>query len=126
MNPQKKLMTALFAIACLALCASVFAQGITFTTGQPLNHMLNVCLDKADAIEILKAHEKDGYEAAKEVWEKKEKCDTLPVSGPKVGRVVFSIRSEGKDVKVVEIVGDEVVGYFITSSPVEAKRDRNA
>ena len=123
------IMPWVFTVALLIVSAIASLPALAelrFTVGQPLHHMLDLCLDKADAIEILTVHEKEGFEKAKEVWEKKEKCNTLPVSGPKVGNVVFSIRFDGKEVKVVEIVGDEVLGYFLTSAPVDAKRDRDA
>lgn len=120
---MKKLITFLFALAACAVAASpAFAS---FKTGETLNHMLSVCVEKKDAIEIVETDVAKGYEAAAEVWNAKEYCMTLPVQGPAVGKVVHSakVKRDGKEVTVfvVEIVVDgKVQAYFLTTLPVQA------
>lgn len=104
------------------------APPIPFSLGQTLSQGLSVCLDKKDAIELVEIDAEKGVVAASEAFEKKERCAGVPVFGPTVGRVVFSVRAtrDGRPatVKVVEILsGETVLGYFITTAPVSAKVD---
>lgn len=127
----RKFMVGLFAFACFSLCMSVFAED-RFSPGEKLSHSLSVCLDKQDAIEILNAENKGGYEAASKVWESKDGCGTVVVQGgPTVGKVVYAISIErgGKKLvgKVVEIlVNGKVEGYFLTSRDVGLKKERDS
>ena len=132
-----RVLTGLFAFVLFALIGSVLqkayaAESLRFMTGESLKHNLSVCLQKSDAIAILDAEVKGGFEAAAELWNKSAQCGNTDVVGPTVGKVVHSapvVRGEQKmTVSVVEIIGQsgEVMGYFLTSAKVEAKRDRNA
>lgn len=98
---------------------------LSFSLGQILNHSLSVCLDEKDAKEVVDAA-KVSHEAAGEKWEKMDRCQNLPVLGPRVGRVVYSaeVKRDGakQTLRVVEIVqGGKVIGYFLTTAPVTAK-----
>ena len=134
---KRAFISFLFCLAVLAAALTplaAFADEMTFTRGQVLNHALSVCLDKSDAIAILDTHAKDGHEAAQALWDKKERCSTVPVRGHVVGRIVHSVavKRDGKELiaRAVEIVGDEVLGYFITTSPVNGalpmKKERDS
>ena len=127
----------LMAFVCFSACAAGIsyafgAETQKFMTGEVLKHNLSVCLQKSDAIAIVDAEIKGGYEAAAAVWTAAAQCGNTDVVGPTVGKVVHSapaVRGEKKiTVSVVEIIGQngEVMGYFLTSGKVEAKRDRNA
>lgn len=111
--------------ALVAACTP--AKAFDFARGQMLEHSLLVCLDQKDAIDLVKIDAEKGFEAAKEAWDKKEKCAGLPVFGPTVGRVVFSaeVKRDGKKLtmKVVEILGEgsKVLAYFLTTGNVAAK-----
>ena len=123
----------LFAIAALAAALigsynGAFAQReeLSFARGQKLNHMLSVCIEKKDALAVLDADAKDGFDAAKAIWDKADGCATVPVQGPLVGRVVKSARVKRGDTaitaRVVEIVKDGVVlGYFFTTATVDER-----
>lgn len=102
------------------------ASDISFARGQVLNHMLSVCLDKKDAIAILDADEKDGKDAATVLWMAADRCRTMPVTGPLVGKVVkaVKVKREGRSItaRVVEITnGQEVIGYFFTTATVDER-----
>lgn len=94
--------------------------------GQVLTHSLSVCIDKADAVEIVEAARVSNEAAAKK-WAEKDRCLNVPVSGPTVGRVVHTaadVPRDGKRVtlRVVEIISaGKVVGYFMTQWVVSAK-----
>lgn len=60
-------------------------QTMSLSKGEVLQHMLSVCIDKDDAIEILKVDSEKGREEAGKVWEAKEKCAAVPVQGLMVG-----------------------------------------
>lgn len=126
----RRFMVGLFAFVCISLCMSAFAD--RFTPGEKLNHSLSICLDKADAIDVLNAENKSGYQAASKVWESKENCATVVIQGgPTVGKVVYAISVErnGKKLvaKVVEILVDgKVEAYFITSWEVGLKKERDS
>lgn len=135
---MRKAMHYLFAFVCFAAVMSgiqAYASELKFTRGEKLNHALSVCLDKADAIAIVDAHAKGGFEAASALWEKSANCGTVPVVGPSVGRVVHSVavRRDGKELiaRVVEIVSEQgVLGFFITTAPVNGsppmKKERDS
>ena len=104
----------------------VEAEELSFARGQKLNHQLSVCLDKKDALAILNADEKDGFAAANAIWEAAEKCMTVPVMGPVVGKVVKSAKVKRGDktitARVVEILNNgEVIGYFFTTASVDER-----
>ena len=97
-----------------------------FSVGETLNHMLSVCLQKADAIEIVNTDATKGLEAANALWDAKPECNTVPVVGLVVGGVVHSasVLRDGKGVtmRVVELKdGSAVAGYFLSSRPLLAK-----
>lgn len=123
---MKKLIGFLFATAALAApLGNLKAEEMAFTPGETLNHMLAVCLDKADAVEIVKADAEKGFEAARAVFDLKARCAPVPVIGPKVGKVVYSAKVKRADgtatESVVEIVSEgKVEAYFITTSPVKS------
>ena len=134
---KRAFISFLFCLAVLAAALAplaTFADEIAFARGQKLNHMLSVCLDKADAIAILDTDAKDGHEAAQALWDTKERCGTVPVRDKTVGRIVHSVavKRDGKEriASAVEIVGDEVMGYFITTAPVNGalplKKERDS
>lgn len=121
------------------------AQGLVFHRGGALTHMLSVCLDKQDAVEIVKADAEKGQDAAAAAWDSKTRCATVPVTGAFVGKAVFSAQvvREGKKLtaSVVEILDKDgaVLGYFLTSGrvvdtptvkgsegPIQLKPERNA
>lgn len=102
------------------------ADEVSFFRGQKLSHMLSVCLDKADALAILEADEKDGKDAATAIWMAKARCSSVPVQGPLVGKVVKAVKVKRGDktitARVVEIVNDgQVIGYFFTTSTVDER-----
>lgn len=110
----------------LMLPALALAEMPTFTQGEELNHHLSICQFKADAIEVLDADARAGFEAASKVWMAKDNCVSLPVVGGTVGLVVHTapVVRDGKKLvaKVVEIVFDKkVVGYFLTTGDVNRK-----
>ena len=112
------------AILVAGIAPIVQAQELRFIEGQKLEHQLSVCLDKKDALAILEADAKDGFEAAKEIWNASDRCMAVPVVGPVVGKVVKSAQLQrgGRTVtgRVVEIVNNgEVIGYFFTTAKVE-------
>ena len=118
--------TALIALVLIGSYQTVNAEEVSFARGQKLNHMLSVCLDKKDAVAILDADEKDGFAAAGVIWEKAEKCQTVPVMGPTVGKVVKTAQVKRGDrtvtARVVEILnGEEVIGYFFTTATVDER-----
>lgn len=103
-----------------------YAQELSFSRGQRLNHMLSVCLDKADAVAILEADAKHGFAAAKELWDAADRCATLPVQGALVGKTVMAAKVKRGDReitgRVVEIVNDgKVIGYFFTTATVDER-----
>lgn len=99
------------------------AAALSFSRGETLHHTLSACITKEDAMEIANADADGGVGAAQVVWEKKDGCQTVPVIGYTVGKVVH-VRSIVRDgmkltMRVVEIIeGKEVVAYFLTSAPV--------
>ena len=100
------------------------ALAISLSIGEPLNHMLSVCIKKEDAIEIANAERDKNFAAAMDVWEAKAECATIPVQGGKVGKVVHSVEVVRQGLKVTlrvfEISKDgEVIAYFITSAKLE-------
>jgi hypothetical protein len=112
--------------AVLAPLIEVQAQGLTFSTGEKLSHSLSVCLDKQDAIDILNAHKAGGKESAEKVWQEKDRCANGNVVGPNVGKVVYAVKIDGGVFSAVEILlNGDVVGYFLTSAPVN-KPQRNS
>lgn len=91
---------------------------LSFTQGEVLSHVLSVCLAKEDAIEVVRTHAEKGMDAARAAFAAKEKCDAVPVSGLRVGNVVFSAKTDAGETRVVEIKGPEgVVAYFLTTAP---------
>lgn len=95
--------------------------------GEVLALNLSVCLDKKDAIEIIKADQKHGLAAANAVWESKPGCANVDVVGPTEGNVVYEAivtRDEKKiTVHVIEIVSNgEVIGYFMSSLPLPGRQ----
>lgn len=94
-----------------------------FETGMVLNHMLAACIEKQDAVDIVNADSKGGYDAGAAAFASKEKCGAVPVQGATVGNVVYSgpIERDGKklSLQVVEIIWEgKVVAFFITSGTV--------
>lgn len=132
---MRRVLHWLFALVCISAVGAGIqayaAESLKFTTGEVLKHNLSVCLQKSDAIAIVNAEVKGGFEAAAEVWNKAAQCGNTDVIGPTVGKVVHSaqiVRGDKKlTVSVVELIGQggDVLGYFLTSAKVEAKRDRN-
>lgn len=125
---MRKAIGILFAVAAIAaaLVWPISANAEGFQRGERLNHQLAVCLDKADALEILKADKEKGFEAAQTVWNEKDKCASVPVVGPLVGSVVASAKisrdGEFATMRVVEILGkDGVIAYFFTTLPVDQR-----
>jgi hypothetical protein len=119
-----KLISFLFALTALACPISAMAEELTFTEGEPLQHMLSVCVEKQDAIDIVKADAEKGFEAATAVWLAKGNCLSLPVVNAFVGKVVYSAPAKRGDKEVtssvVEIVSEgRVVAYFLTTAPVK-------
>jgi hypothetical protein len=116
-----------FILALLLL--SFPAHALSFKTGEVLGHTLSICLDKKDAVSIVEAHKQGGMEAAEAAWNKNDKCGNVVIQGPTVGKVVHSapVDMGGKKVtaSVVQILGDDgaVLGYFITTSPVNTDRN---
>lgn len=119
---------------CLTVLMAAFApivgyaqqQETSFARGQKLNHMLSVCIEKDVAVAILEADAKQGFEAAKAIWEANDKCATVPVMGQYVGKVVKSAQVKRGDrevtARVVEITnGSEVIGYFFTTATVDER-----
>jgi hypothetical protein len=123
---MKRLISCLFAVLAIASASNpLYAQDLTFTSGEVLNHTLSVCLDKKDALEIADAHKKFGREKANEIWMAKERCGNVPVMGAVVGKVIRSHKTKEGVSSVVEILTDgKVIGYFLTTAPVN-KPDRN-
>jgi hypothetical protein len=126
LSSQKKTMALLAAVFLLLGVAIGFQAkaDLSFQRGEMLNHMLSVCLDKDDALEIAKADAAKGIEGAAAVFGSKDKCAPIPVQGYRVGKTIFSAPTTRNGVKVtvsvVEILNDGVVeGYFITSAPVK-------
>lgn len=124
---MKRLIAYLFPTVAIlvALIGPRDAYALSFRIGESLNHNLSVCLKKEDAIEILDVDQKDGFAASSLVWDKKDECLTLPVTGVKVGKVVYTANVKRNDksviAKVVELVHDgKVVAYFLTTAPVSA------
>ena len=120
------ILFSLVVIASALVPLTSFAQEASFMRGQKLNHMLSVCLDKKDAIAILDADAKDGYEAAQAIWMAADRCSTLPITGAIVGKVVKTAKVKRGDkavtARVVEIVHEgEVVGYFFTTATVDER-----
>lgn len=127
---MKRVLTVLFAVLCFAAIGSSFAA-LKFTTGEKLQHNLSICLKKEDALAIIAADVKGGFEAASKVWEAKPECGNFDIVGPTVGLIVHSAKVTRNDktvtVNLVEILNaaGEPVAYFMTTGTVEAKRDRN-
>jgi hypothetical protein len=123
---MKRLITFLFVAVIFASASNpLYAQDLTFTSGEVLNHTLSVCLDKKDALEIADAHKKFGKERANEIWMSRDKCGNVPVVGAVVGKVIRSHKTKEGQSSVVEILTDgKVIGYFLTTAPVN-KPDRN-
>lgn len=117
------------ALLFVLLLLPLSAFGLSFKTGEVLGHTLSICLNQKDAVSIVEAHRKGGMEAAEAAWNKNDKCGNIVVQGPTVGKVVHStsVDMDGKQVvaSVVEILGDDgaVIGYFITTSPVNTDRN---
>ena len=133
---MRRVLHWLMAFVCFSACAAGIsyafgAETLKFMTGQTLKHNLSVCLAKEDAIAIFDAEVRGGFEAASAVWESKRDCMNTDVVGPTVGKVVHSAQITRGEQKltghVVEILNNgDVIGYFLTSGKVEAKRDRDA
>lgn len=111
------------AVFLMTFSTAAFAQ--SFTIGEVLEHQLSVCLDKVTAIQILDTDSRSGFEAAAKIWEAEDRCQTVPVVGPKVGQVVHTavITRDGKKLtsRVVEIIGTDgktVIGWFLTTREV--------
>jgi hypothetical protein len=125
MNRRANFIGFLFLLPILLALMAPFVEAseASFVRGQVLNHNLSVCLDKADAVAIIEADEKDGRDAANAVWMAADRCLTVPVQGPLVGKVVKSAKvvrdGQTKTARAVEIVNDGVViGYFLTTAPM--------
>jgi hypothetical protein len=119
-------------LLCLVVVAAglvpitTLAQEASFVRGQKLTHQLSVCLDKKDALEILAADEKDGFDAARVIWEAKDRCQTVNVVNGVVGKVVKSAQVKRGDkrttARVVEIlINGNVEGYFFTTATVDER-----
>lgn len=125
---MRKLISVLFAITVIAAALMPVTANADFAKGEVLNHMLSVCLNKADAVAIMKEHSTKGRAAADVLWEKAGECANIPVEGPVVGETVLSIPVETDGVKkiarVIEIIKNgSVLGYFMTTSPMKTERD---
>lgn len=128
---MRKAIQFLFAASAIILLLVPFLaahadQAESFRTGEALNHMLSVCLDKKVATDILKADSEKGFATADVMWSSADNCATIPVVGAVVGKVVLSapIKRNGKEFtgKIVEILDPktgEAIAWFITSLPVE-------
>lgn len=126
---MKRAIQPLFALACIlaALIGPREAHALSFSRGEALQHNLSVCLNKADAIELLDVWAKDGFDASMKVWNAKDKCAPINVVGGIVGKVVHTVKAERGGEKLtivaVEILtpdGKEVAAYFMTSASVSA------
>ena len=126
---MKKLIHGLFAVAVLSAALQPVIARADFAKGEVLNHVLSVCVDKADALAIVNTHATKGREAAESLWNAKDKCATIPVIGPTVGKTVLSIAVDTDGVKkiarVIEVLDGEgkVIGYFMTTAPLKAERN---
>ena len=124
---MRRVLSFLFPLVVLVAAAMpLYAQPAAFNTGETLGHSLSVCMEKQDALDILNAHKNEGREAAEKVWNERPKCGNGNVVGPKVGKVIYAVQVEGGTFSAVEIIWEgEVVGYFLTSAPVN-KAQRNS
>lgn len=127
---MRKIIGFLFAAAALAaaLVWPLSSHATSFKRGETLSHLLSLCVNKANALEILKADSEAGFEAADAIWQAKDDCVTIPVvGGPTVGKVVASAQVErgGKNVtmSVVEILDAEgnAVAHFFTVGDVDQR-----
>ena len=124
---MRRVLSFLFPLVVLVAAAMpLYAQPVTFNTGDTLRHSLSVCMEKQDALDILNARRDGGEEAAEKVWNERPKCGNGNVVGPKVGKVVYAVRADGETFSAVEVIWEGgVVGYFLTSAPVN-KAQRNS
>ena len=101
---MRRVLSFLFPLVVLIAAAMpLYAQPMAFNTGETLGHSLSVCMEKQDALDILNAHKNEG-----------------------VGKVIYAVQVEGGTFSAVEIIWEgEVVGYFLTSAPVN-KAQRNS
>ena len=125
-----KVFMFLLSLAAFSTLAWSQVQAESFYKGQELQHMLDICVEKNDALEVVNTEAKEGFEAAQAMWMAKDACGTEAVSGPIVGKVVHTVNvvRRGKPLvsKVIEIlspVDDKVLAYFITTLPVTNKSD---
>lgn len=120
---SRAVRAALLALLVMAL------EAHAWTRGQEVFANLHVCLKKEDAIEVAKADESGGVEAARKLWAEKDGCDTVPVMGMQIGATVHTspIKREGGffTMYVIELVNPagKVEGYFFSTTPVTAKLD---
>ena len=121
-------MHSFLAALCVALSLPVLAQDDWhFTVGEEMTHGVSACLELADAKAIVNADRDSGKAAGEKAWAEADKCRNMMVSdGPKVGKVVYSVKVKRGDgaatLRVVEILhpdGKMVIGYFITVREVK-------
>lgn len=121
-------MRSFIAAMCAACSLSALAQdNWHFTIGEEMTHGVSACLELADAKAIVNADRDSGKAAGEKAWAEADKCRNMMVSdGPKVGKVVYSVRSKRDSgvvtLRVVEILhpdGKMVIGYFITVREVK-------
>ena len=110
----------------LALPLSVFADDRSYTIGEELFYQLAVCAFKDKAVAVADADAKDGFEAARDLFNSIDECAMLPVRNAQVGRVVHHVQVKRGDkeerLNVVEITREgKVLAYFLTALPVVAK-----
>ncbi len=128
---MKKTIGFLFGLAALAAACIPIQANAAFVKGEVLTHILSVCLEKADAIDIVKTHAAKGYEAAQAKWEANPKCGSVPVSGGEmVGETVFTIAVErdgarkiARVIAIVDADGKSVLAYFMTTTPLKSERN---
>ena len=113
------------------LCAFVLwvanSWGGQFSKGETLNHMLSVCIEKDDAIAIVRTHATKGKDAALAIWSTKDGCASIPVVGPKAGEIVYTASVKDGDshriAQVIEIIGPDgkLMGYFLAYAPLKSE-----
>lgn len=120
---MKRLISWLFGLTAMVAGLQPAISHAAFAKGEPLAHQLSVCLDKDDAVAIVKEHAEKGLDAAKAMWDAKDRCQTVPVISATVGETVLSlpvmVNGEKRTGRVLEIIrGGGVIGYFLTTAPL--------
>lgn len=120
---MKRLISFLLGVTAAIAALQPIASQAVFAKGEALSHYVSVCLQKEDAIAIVKAHAEKGLDAAQREWDAHQSCQTVPVINATVGETVFTakvkVNGDERTARVLEIVrGGSVVGYFLTTLPL--------